>query len=286
MLFSLDDVIEFYEKDPNIARLRQLYLEIIKMQTNSDFRDAESVITRGERLLRKPPNVNPELMNDLNFEKLKKQHGEMIKSKAVNPPITEGFYVEWREGTLRLVLPFLYEQQLRGLSLWYSAANRRVIPWHSNDHYRWYTCLEIPNVPNLTVADRIILPRMRNPTEFDMLNIRLHPVLIKPYPPANDDYPLDEIEYLEEKYKHVQPSKRRRLVAVWECVSQNYDEKGEGIMPKDVCEKVRGNGLYIPKTKIATLMTELAKNGDLRTTGVPATHTVRYWPSYAVMLES
>lgn len=284
-MFRIDDVIEFYEKDQTIARLKKLDEELRRMQLNSGFREAEAIITRGERLLREHPNVNPELMEDItNFRKLKQQREEMISRKAIRPPIEEGFYAEWKDDTIRLVLPFQFEQPLLGLPLWYSVANRRLVPWYSNNNYRGYTSLEIPNVPN-EVRAKMILQRMVTPPEFRMLNITLLPTLFERIIP-NGQLPMDDTEFLEEKYKNVQPIKRRKLIEIWNCVSQHYDKTGEGLQPKEVLASLKRDGLIVPSTKLGTYMVELVKGGDLLTTGVPSTHTVRYFPSYAVVSEN
>ncbi len=160
--------------------------------------------------------------------------------------------------------------------MWYARANG-IENAGSPPNYRGYTHLQIPKIPNLSVAYRT-LKTLARPEEFEWLNINLYPVLMQFIDSDNIQSP-PELSY-EQKVKEgkMNSNKKRRFLLIGKAVLSYWDEKAEGVKPKLVYQMLREGGEEIPEDKVSIFMKEMYEMGLLQRTGVPATNSVRYYP--------
>lgn len=283
-MLTMSDIIDYYDADPQVSKLKDLDNIIRELHRSSAFKQSLALIREGDNMQNgqgsSADGHNPNLESDL--VRLKQGLDTEIRSHTIRPGIYQRFYAEYdsERGVIRMLLPFKFDGMLDGFSLiglpkWYANTNRQITPDLSE---RQYTLFEIHNIPNLTAADRV-LRNMSNPPEFEMLGIHLSPTLTIIY---NNDHQTEgpqDIVLPEDMH----PIKRERFYAIIRHVDDYWDDQGIGVLPNIIERMMEEEGNQIPKHKVSTFMREMVEMGYLKRSGVAGTQSVRYYPLRAVI---
>lgn len=268
-MFDRYDVVEYYNKDPNVQRLRGLENRIRALHQSTDYKAALDMIRDS---------------NDESLEStLRENIASTIRREALNPPIQQRYYAEWDEKlkVIRLMLPFPFEGlfddfSLVGLSRWYANANRNITPILSEPGYGGYAVFEINGVPNLSVADRT-LNGMVNPPEFEYLSLQLSPILMLLYQSKIQKEPQNIV-----LPKGMHPIMKGRYEAILKIVGDHFDDTGNGISPTNVWKIMAPNDRKLAPSKVKWYMPRMFNEGLLQK-DVAKRKRAKYFPLNAVV---
>lgn len=287
-----DSMIEYYNSDPNVMRLQSLELAIRDLHQRPDFKASSQLIRESEKRLSEGNLADTEHHGlEAELTKLRTGLESVIRKMAVHPPLQQRIYAEWDEEskTAYLLLPFPLAGILDGLSIiglsrWYAKANPQLNATYLNSGWGGYAVFEINNLPNLSVVHRA-LRNLKNPPEFEMLNIHLNPALTIIYSDGYRPTGLDEtIEHGIIFPPAINPQLRNRYLVIIKGVEDYFDEHGAGVRPIDLWRILNEGSNPIPESKLPVIMRRMVDEGYLKRDGIPGTTNVRYFPLRAVII--
>ncbi len=95
-MLDLTRVLDFYDKDPDIGKLKELDAQIRGMQRSNDFKVLLDEVERGKRLRRSDPDLLRSFkvlgLVERDLPTLMEKYKATIRRRMMHPSVQQGFY--------------------------------------------------------------------------------------------------------------------------------------------------------------------------------------------------